>query len=200
MDKWKNIEGCEGYQVSDDGNVRSIDRYIEYEASNQYTQFISIKFQAGKILKKHKTKTGYLTVQINRKNKFIHRLVAKAFIPNPENLPQINHKNECKIDNRVENLEWCSSSYNINYGDRNNKVSKKLTGRKVTNVRIHTKEEIERTAEKLKKSIICIETNEIYKSATDAAKIIGGKKCGICDVLKGRRKTAYGYHWKYANN
>ena len=80
-----------------------------------------------KILKGGYSHNGYKIVCLKGKMFRVHRLVAEVFIPNLNNYPQVNHKNEIKTDNRVENLEWCSSSYNINYGDRNNKVAKKVS-------------------------------------------------------------------------
>ena len=77
---------------------------------------------------------GYYRFQFHHNgkkiNKLCHRLIAEKFIPNPNNLPQCNHKNELKTDNRAENLEWCTASYNTNYGTRNKRVAEKLKGRK----------------------------------------------------------------------
>ena len=113
MEIWKDIEGYEGlYQVSNEGRVRSFHRNRE------------------KILKSSDNGTGYLMVGLSLDKKYkkclIHRLVAKAFIPNPNNLLEVNHKDECKTNNSVENLEWCSSKYNNNYGSRTEKTSKKV--------------------------------------------------------------------------
>ena len=76
---------------------------------------------------------GYLVVCFNRngvkKNLRVHRLVAQAFIPNPLNYPIVNHKDECKTNNAVDNLEWCDVKYNDNYGTRNERLSQKLSGR-----------------------------------------------------------------------
>lgn len=84
-----------------------------------------------KILKPAIVYNGYERVCLTKNKKAkcfrVNRLVAETFIPNPNNYPQVNHKNEIKTDNRADNLEWCSSSYNINYGDRNNKAGKKIS-------------------------------------------------------------------------
>ena len=68
---------------------------------------------------------GYLCCMINRKSVLIHRIIAECFLPNPNNLPQINHINEIKDDNRVDNLEWCNHKYNINYGTCKKRRSEK---------------------------------------------------------------------------
>jgi len=100
MEIWKKINGFETYSVSNMGRVRNdvtgrilslFDKHNGYKMTTLYNAGKSHKFQ-------------------------VHRLVALAFIPNPDNLPQVNHINEIKTDNRVENLEWCSAKYNINYG------------------------------------------------------------------------------------
>lgn len=113
---WKDILGYEGlYQVSSYGRVRSLDRYDRMN-----------HFLKGRILKLYTRKGGYLFVQLHLngkgKNYLVHRLVAIAFIPNPDNLPEVNHLDEDKTNNRVENLEFCDRKYNINFGTRKDKV------------------------------------------------------------------------------
>lgn len=111
---WKDIPGYEGlYKVSNTGKVFSC-------VTNRELSVIQ-------------KKDGYTCISLcdkdhNKKQYRIHQLVAKAFISNPNNLPMINHKNEIKNDNRVENLEWCNNFYNSNYGNRNLILSKKLKG------------------------------------------------------------------------
>lgn len=113
-EEWRSIEGYEGlYEVSSYGRVKSVDRYVKYSDGRIY-------LHKGKILSPVKHKKGYLKVVLNCNGKCktinIHRLVAQAFIENSDNFPQVNHKDEDKSNNRVDNLEWCDSKYNLNYG------------------------------------------------------------------------------------
>lgn len=124
-EKWKDIQGYEGlYQVSNLGNVRSVDRIIKHYPKDY--------FQEGRVLKSALTKNGYpMVILVNhndRKTKMVHRLVAETFIDNPYNLPIINHKDEDKTNNRVNNLEWCTHKYNANYGTRNLRIKKARKG------------------------------------------------------------------------
>lgn len=113
IEEWKPVVGYEGlYEVSSLGRVRSLDRYVK----NNYSYWL----RKGKVLSPEKNKDGYLLVSLccngKRYLRTVHRLVAEAFIPNPDNLPEVNHINEDKSNNRVENLEWCTRKYNINFG------------------------------------------------------------------------------------
>ena len=119
MEKWKPIPGYEGYyEVSSIGRVRSIDRIVQNGAW--------AKPVYGRILKLNNN-DGYMYCSLCKDGKpkphKVHRLVALAFVPNPNNLPYINHKNEDKGDNRVENLEWCTKWYNEHYGNFSQKIS-----------------------------------------------------------------------------
>lgn len=112
---WKYIPGYEGlYQVSNQGNVRSVDRIIK--DTNR------TRLYKGKPLKQFLDHKGYKVVTLSKQGSLkvikVHRLVAMAFIPNPESYPEINHKDENKINNSVENLEWCTTQYNTSYGTR----------------------------------------------------------------------------------
>lgn len=115
---WKDIEGYEGkYQVSSLGRVRRL--AYTFKRRNKWGVCDNVISSGMMSLRNVK---GYLSVKLRdetkRKHYQVHRLVAAAFIPNPDGLPEVNHKNEDKTDNRVENLEWCTRKYNTNYGTR----------------------------------------------------------------------------------
>ena len=169
MEEWKDIKGYEGiYQISNKGRVKSL------------------KFNKENILIPAKHNRGYLFINLCKNGKvkkyLIHRLVAEAFLPNPDNLPQVNHKDENKLNNNVENLEWCSNKYNVNYGSRNEKASKNSKGKK-----------------KAHKKILCVETGEIFIGSQSVIdKMFPGRSSSnIRDHLRGRTKSCYGYHFKY---
>ena len=132
---WKDVLGYEGlYKVSDKGNVYSVER----------KDSIGRKC-GGRTLQLRCTRDGYLQVELSengmRKTKYVHRLVAEAFIPNLNNYLEINHKDENKANNHVENLEWCTRKYNVNFGTTIERVTQKLS-KKVKAVNVETGEVI----------------------------------------------------------
>ena len=170
---WLPIEGYENlYEISNLGRVRSLEHTVTNKNGSKR------KFP-GKILKPLKNTCGYLFVNLCKngivRTFLIHRLVAFAFIPNPEGRTCVNHRDENKQNNSVENLEWCTAKENINYGTRNKRAS-----------------------EKRSKPVLCIELNQIFPSLTDAAKQLRISVGNLSWVLTGRSKTAGGYHWEYA--
>ena len=135
-------------------------------------------YKSKKFLKPHKKRDGYLQVGLckggEREFYRIHRLVAMAYIPNPEGFSQVNHKDENKENNALQNLEWCNGSYNINYGSRNERVSKALG-----------------------KPVYCEELNKTFESALAAARELGLDNSHIGKCCKGKYKTTGGYHFRY---
>ena len=125
----KPVKGYEGYyEVDQFGRVYGLERIIKVNDNGRNYE----KPIAGKQLKQSMHTKGYKTVSLTKDGKtktlFVHRLVAEAFIPNVNNLPMVNHKDEDKTNNFVENLEWCTNDYNINYGTARKRQAKKIRG------------------------------------------------------------------------
>ena len=129
MEIWKDIKGYEGlYQISNYGRVKSLERIIKCKNRSDF------KIQE-KLLKLGNHKRGYKTIMLHKNNFtklfLVHRLVAEAFIPNLDKLPQVNHKDECKTNNVWTNLEWCTNEYNSYYGTRLERSGKNQLRRKI---------------------------------------------------------------------
>lgn len=159
--RWALIPGYAGrYEVSDSGEVRNLER--------------------NKRLKPHNTGKGYqqVVLQMNGARSYtsIHRLVASAFIPNPEGLPQVNHKNGDKADNRVANLEWCTMSENLRH---RHQVLKQPGNRS--------------------KKVLCTNTGETFPSVKTAAAVTGDSRAGILRCCHGQQNKTrkHKYHFKF---
>ena len=169
---WKEIPDTDGkYLISTDGEVMAISRRVKFGNVFRWTKT--------NIRTARKKENGYLELEILGKHHYIHRLVAEAFIPNPDNLPCINHKDENKENNSVENLEWCDYSYNANYGTRTKRAKEKQFGDRFV--------------------VINLDTGEVYKTPKDASRATGIHNDSISRVCKGKSKTAGGYRWRYLN-
>lgn len=194
---WKDIEGYEGkYQVSNMGNVRS------FVANNQC--------EAPHVIYQATINTGYKCVHLldncARKVFLVHRLVAIAFIPNPDNLPLINHKDEDYFNNCVDNLEWCTHKYNYWYS--RNRHPEKYTGEKFANRVIRRKRSDNRkqrvdcgiprkhTYRVLQLSLSGTPIKE-WDNAVTVCREFGWTSRNITDCCLGKRKTAYGYKWAF---
>ena len=133
VEEWRDVVGYEGiYEISNTGILKSCERKVNV-AHRGFTGFRVIK---EKVMKTTFNDSGYEEIKLCKNNKytqvFIHRLVAQAFIPNPNNLPFVNHKDENPRNNCADNLEWCTAKYNTNYGNRNKKISESRKGMKFT--------------------------------------------------------------------
>ena len=142
----KPVRGYEGLYVVDQfARVYGVDRITTVQDNGRIYE----KTIAGKQMKQSMHPKGYKTVTLTKDGKtntaYVHRIVAEAFIENPGNLPMVNHKDEDKTNNFVENLEWCSASYNRTYGKGAEKQARKLRGRK------HTEEHRQKISDSLKK-------------------------------------------------
>ena len=174
---WKPIEDYENYMVSNLGRVKS----LNYRRTGKE-----------KILKPFKAR-GYLVVDLldgtgkkGRKTNFIHRLVAQAFIPNPLNLPEVNHIDEDKLNNCVDNLEWCDRSYNVNYGNRNKNAFETLSK---TNTCKQPKPILQYS----------IDGNFIkeWSSACEVQRQLGYYQRNIRACCNGKSKKSHNFLWRY---
>lgn len=130
---WKPVAGYSFYEVSNLGKVRSKSKYVKCRKQGNSTYL-----KKGKVLKPILLEQGYYAVSLisddggSKKLCKIHRLVAETFIPNPDKLPLINHKDEIKTNNKFDNLEWCTNKYNLNFSDNGKKAGLKLLNRSDT--------------------------------------------------------------------
>ena len=177
---YKPIVGYEGlYEVSNLGNVRNLKTNI--------------------ILKQKINKGGYMNVGLwknGKKTFLIHRLVAQAFIPNPDNKPEVNHKDEIKSNNCVYNLEWVTSKENANYGSRTERLSNKLKGRKLSE---ETKQKMRQSQPKKKVVQLKLDGEfiKIWNGIMETERNLKINHVGISACCRGKQKTAGGYKWMY---
>lgn len=172
-EEWRDVVGYEGrYMVSSMGRVYSCPNHIHN----------------GKFINSGKYPNGYCRVMLtlHGKKKFttVHRLVAEAFLPNPNNYPYVNHKDEDKTNNSVENLEWCSPQYNSTYGkvSREKRIANCKLGRAVVQVSLNG------------------EDVAVFPSLAEASRRFGVSACNILNACTGVTQTSAGFKWRYANN
>ena len=151
-------------------------------------------FKTNKVLKQIVGR-GYLQVNLldngKQKTAKVHRLVAEAFLPNENNYPCVNHKDENRKNNNVSNLEWCTHEYNNNYGTRKEKASKTMKGKfKGEKHPMYGKKHTAETKEKMGKPVVCVTTGEVFKTAREAAFATKTGYTGISFCCKGRYKTS----------
>lgn len=182
METWRDVKGFEKlYEVSDLGRVRSKRQNKIMSASRRGRGYWGVSFY----------------VNGKQKAKFIHRLVAEAFIDNSKNLPCVNHKDENKNNNKACNLEWCSYSYNNKYGSRMARITSKLQGRKASSETRQKMSLSHRGQACNKRAVVCLETKEVFSSAQEASLRYGLNKGAVGEVCRGKNKSARGLHWEY---
>ena len=185
MEEWRDIPGYEGiYAASNYGRVLSLPRI---DCGGR-------KWQGG-ILAQNIVK-GYYKTGLNHAGKrvlcSVHRLVASAFIPNVDNFPEVNHKDENPLNNCVENLEWCTGVYNRNYGTA---ITRRAASQSKTMKGRIPHPEMQKPTAKIDKTTGAILAT--YPSASEAARQCGLLESKICLVCNGKRYTTGGYKWKY---
>lgn len=174
MEIWKDIIGFEGlYQVSNFGRIKSLPRQVKTKGG-------SLRTVGGRILScGHQSKTEHQIITLSKSGRIysfpLHRIVALAFIPNPQNLPIINHIDEDPTNNRADNLEWCTHRYNINYRGA-----------------------LSRRTQSRTKLIECIETNEVH-SASEWSEILGVCRDSMYNHLRGAAKSLKSLHFRFLN-
>ena len=182
---WKDIVGYEGlYQVSNLGIVKSLKRKV-YAGRNR------MRWQYERILSNNKTNgNGYIVVSLNKesksKNKYVHRLVAEAFLENPNNYKYINHKDQNTFNNNVNNLEFCTAQYNSTYRDAHIKRGLKHRNNLVNSKKVYQLDENENIIKE-------------FPSMAEANRQLGTNHTSIYACINGKQKHAFGYKWKYAD-
>ena len=167
---WKSHPDIPGLQVSTLGRVRTLDKMV-WNGKGTW-------LMKGRILKQRYNHKGYMRVGITidgkRAMKSVHRLVAQTFLPNPDNLPEVNHKNCVRDDNRVGNLEWCTASYNSRYREKHGEAK----GHPVFAINLTT-----------------LEVSQ-FKSQAEAGRVLGAGQQSINKVINGKLKQTNGYLFK----
>lgn len=172
LEIWKPYPDFDFIEGSNLGRARTLDRVVSTKRGTRVVK--------GRILTQHSNGTGYMQVgpRINGRkiNIYIHRLVAECFLPNPENLPEINHKDNNPLNNNISNLEWCSRKYNVRYKEKNGTPAKE-------------------SVPKLPVYAVELKTQKVlwFESQNEAERSIGVAQQSISAVLKGKLKTAGGY-------
>lgn len=178
MEQWKDIDGFEGmYQVSDQGKVRSVERTVKMKRGGKEYDM----HHKGRVLRATVSKDGYEAVQLTKDSKpytfKVHRLVARAFLHNPDNLPEVNHRDGNKTNNTVSNLEWCTRSHNIKHAFERGLIDKQ-------NMKFNRKKVVR-------------SDGVIFDSLTEAADASGSHVSDVSMCCHGRLAHTGGYGFEF---
>lgn len=177
MEEWRLIANTNNrYAVSSLGRIKSLGGRVPCGLGRE-------RGYKEKILTPMQNNKGYLKIRLLGQNRLVHRLVAEAFIDNPNVYPIVNHKDENRQNNTVENLEWCNYKYNSNYG--------------------HCKEKLSKLQNLRKKKVIQIDLDggrTEWESLRQIERELGFNHSNISNCCKGLTRTAYGFKWCYTNN
>lgn len=176
---WKTYPEFDFIQGSNLGRVRTLDHYVNGRWGKTLIK--------GRVLKKHRNRGGYMRVNFRVDGKFVnrsvHRIIASCFLENPDNLPQVNHKDCDPTNNRVENLEWCDSSYNMQYREKYGVSNTETLGHRIIAINLKTLEV------------------HWFQSQGEAARQLGANQPNIKNVIKGKRyKSTHGYWFTNADS
>lgn len=181
---WKDIPEHPKYQISSLGRIKSITRIIPC------FQYKRVKTE--KILKPYLSNTGYKVISLDNKRFYIHRLVAQAFLPNPENKPEIDHIDTNRTNNSISNLRWVTRSEN----NRNPiSLEKYKIGR--TGIKDTAETKLKKSLSAFKYAVKCVETGKTYTSCKEAYRKTGINPFSISRVCRGIRRTAGKLHWSF---
>lgn len=192
LEIWKDIPGWESlYQASNKGRVRSLDRLVHVNVFGKYN---GQEMKKGKVLKlvlhngagHHPEYIVCLSKNGKAQNEYVHRLVALAFIPNPDNLPEVNHKDENSLNNYVENLEWCDRAYNCTYGTRTERAAKS------------------NSKNRLCKTVLQYTVDGVFlqewPSVHEIERELGYSQGSVSYCCKFNGNQSHGYKWRYKND
>ena len=179
-EEWRPIRGFEGlYEVSNLGRVRSLDGWRDWTTRCGNP---GKRFYRGRIIIPQLKNSGYLFIMLHDHDTYriatIHRLVAETFVPNPDNFNVVNHKDENKLNNAASNLEWCTYSYNVNYGTT---IKRNRAG--------HKSKPVEQLT--LDGTVIAR-----FEGIHEAARMTGLRRCEIGRCIKKSTSTTRGYRWR----